>query len=197
MAMNASRHARRGVLSSLLQRVRGHLGGGAFAQCTRRRARNLLRIRRRGSGRRAERLRALPATSLSRFQHALQPGERRHSLRVRRAHFAVLEKMFKRKAKLDKVIATKLDFPLIRSPFAAITQSNREMIKMGETLQEMMADLRRCELKDDDSHKFRDRVFEDEEHLDKVQSEVISFPYGTLSTRVSQSIAADAERELA
>ncbi len=109
---------------------------------------------------------------------------------------AVLEKMFKRKAKLDKVIATKLDFPLIRSPFAAITQSNREMIKMGETLQEMMADLRRCELKDDDSHRFRDRVFEDEEHLDKVQSEVISFLTELLSTRVSQSIAADAEREL-
>lgn len=108
----------------------------------------------------------------------------------------LLEKMFTHKATKQKMVATKLDFPLIKSPFAAITQSTREMVRMGETIKDMMANLRRCFMKDDDSKRLREQIFADEERLDMVQTEVINFLTELLSTRVSQSIATDAERQL-
>lgn len=57
---------------------------------------------------------------------------------------------------------------------------------MGDTIKNMMSNLRRCFMKDDDSKRLREQIFADEERLDMVQTEVINFLTRASSTRVSK-----------
>jgi len=107
-----------------------------------------------------------------------------------------LEKLFKKKATKKKIVATKLDFPLLASPFAAITQSNREILLMNEKLKTMMGDLRVCLTNGPDSRKKQDAIFGAESHLDLAQEEITNFLTNLLSNRASQTVASDAERQL-
>lgn len=109
---------------------------------------------------------------------------------------SVLEKLVKKKVVKKKIVATKLDFPLLASPFAAITQSNREILLMNEKLKTMMGDLRVCLTNGPDSRKKQDAIFGAESHLDLAQEEITNFLTNLLSNRASQTVASDAERQL-
>jgi phosphate:Na+ symporter len=108
---------------------------------------------------------------------------------------ALLDKLFPNKVVPKHAVVTKLDPALIKSPFAAITQSAREMNMMNDTVRNMLKDLRLV-LEGKADKKVVERIFEAEEKLDMAQTEVISFLTGLLSTSVSKSIANDAERQL-
>ena len=108
---------------------------------------------------------------------------------------ALLDKLFPNKVQPKHAVVTKLDPALIKSPFAAITQSAREMEMMNQTVRDMLTDLRQViDGKADKS--IVERIFENENKLDTAQTEVIEFLTGLLSTSVSKSIANDAERQL-
>ncbi len=110
---------------------------------------------------------------------------------------AWLDKLFQTKAKQKKSVVTKLDPFLIKSPFAAITQSAREMSMMSETVQLMLNDLRKCMSDDPDAKERSERVFSEEKRMDTAQTEVIDFLTRLLSmTNASRLIAGDAERQL-
>lgn len=108
---------------------------------------------------------------------------------------ALLDKLFPNKVVPKHAVVTKLDPALIKSPFAAITQSAREMNMMNDTVRDMLKDLRLV-LEGKADKTVVERIFEAEEKLDMAQTEVISFLTGLLSTSVSKSIANDAERQL-
>ncbi|HHX14549.1 MAG TPA: Na/Pi cotransporter family protein, partial [Fibrobacter sp.] len=108
----------------------------------------------------------------------------------------VLEKLFKQKSVKRKVVATKLDYPLLTSPFAAITQSNREILLMNQTVKKMMSDLRISLTNGPETRKKQDAIFAAEAHLDLVQEEIANFLTNLLSNRASQTVANDAERQL-
>ena len=108
----------------------------------------------------------------------------------------LLDKLFQTKVKPKKAVVTKLDIALIKSPFAAITQSSREMSMMDESVKKMLRNLRKCLGNSSDSKECAERVFHEEERMDMAQAEVIEFLTELLSTSVSQSIANDAERQL-
>lgn len=107
-----------------------------------------------------------------------------------------LEKLFKQKSVKRKVVATKLDYPLLTSPFAAITQSNREILLMNQTVKKMMSDLRISLTNGPETRKKQDAIFAAEAHLDLVQEEIANFLTNLLSNRASQTVANDAERQL-
>lgn len=108
---------------------------------------------------------------------------------------ALLDKLFSNKVKPKHAVVTKLEPALIKSPFAAITQSGREMGMMNQTVCKMLKDLRK--VIDGKADKATiESIFEAETKLDSAQTEVIGFLTGLLSTSVSKSIANDAERQL-
>lgn len=108
----------------------------------------------------------------------------------------VLEKFFNSKLPEKKLVATKLEYHLLSSPFLAITHSGREIYGMGESLNNMMDDLLECLSDGPEAKKRRDAVFSGEAHLDSAQEEVTNFLTRLLAGRASQSIANDAERQL-
>ena len=108
---------------------------------------------------------------------------------------ALLDKLFPNKAKPKHAVVTKLEPALLKSPFAAITQSACEMGMMNQTVCKMLADLRHVVNGKADKGTV-ERIFEAEAKLDTAQTEVIEFLTGLLSTSVSKSIANDAERQL-
>ena len=108
----------------------------------------------------------------------------------------ILEKFFNSKVPEKKLVATKLEYHLLSSPFLAITHSGREIYGMGESLNNMMDDLIECLNDGPEAKKRRDAVFSGEAHLDSAQEEVTNFLTRLLAGRASQSIANDAERQL-
>ena len=108
---------------------------------------------------------------------------------------ARLDKLFPNKVQSKHAVVTKLDPALIKSPFAAITQSAREMGMMNQTVCNMLSDLRKV-IDGKADKEVVERIFENEAKLDTAQTEVIEFLTGLLSTSVSKSIANDAERQL-
>lgn len=108
----------------------------------------------------------------------------------------LLERFYAQKSTHKKLIATKLDYPLLSSPFAAIAQSSREIVTMSSKVQGMLSDLRVCLNGGPDFKKRRDAIFADEDLLDSAQEEMTNFLSQLLSSRVSQSVTNDAEKQL-
>ncbi len=108
---------------------------------------------------------------------------------------ALLDKLFPNKVTPKHAVVTKLEPALIKSPFAAITQSAREMSMMNKTVRDMLGDLRLV-IDGKADKTVVERIFDAENKLDTAQTEVIGFLTALLSTSVSKSIANDAERQL-
>lgn len=108
---------------------------------------------------------------------------------------AWLDKLFPNKVQSKVAVVTKLDPALIKSPFAAITQSGCEMGMMNATVCTMLKDLHKV-IDGKADKAVVEGIFEAETKLDTAQTEVIRFLTGLLSTSVSKSIANEAERQL-
>jgi phosphate:Na+ symporter len=111
----------------------------------------------------------------------------------------LLTRMVRRKRKVSKDYLTHLDFHAGTSPLAAIEQSRSEIKRMDVKAREMMDDLQKVVAgnQDDKSHhKLSEKVFEQENVLDRVQIEITTFLTNLLSHSISFELAEEARSQL-
>lgn len=91
---------------------------------------------------------------------------------------------------------TQLDFHMLQSSFAAIEQSSFELEKMKEKTREMFLDLEKYSNKPKKPQKCAKRIFEAEEVMDEVQTEITEFLTEILSGTLSLEQTEEAKKQL-
>ncbi|MCF7956164.1 MAG: Na/Pi cotransporter family protein [Phycisphaerae bacterium] len=83
---------------------------------------------------------------------------------------------------------TFLDVRMLDTPALSIQQSAREIVKMGESVSEMLPDLREIIATQKRNPKIEERLFEIEDKLDFVQKEIVEFLSNMMSGNISHEV---------
>ena len=106
-----------------------------------------------------------------------------------------LEYLFKEKTSVVPAL-THLDSRLLDTPMISIEQSRREVIRMGEITRNMMNSLREIISGETGGKEAVDKLFNQEQLLDRMQEEVITFLTNLLSQELVSSITREAQEQL-
>ena len=107
-----------------------------------------------------------------------------------------LIRLVKDKPKAEREHLTHLDFSLVSSPLTAIEQSGSEITRTDRHVRTMLDDLRTIVTAEQKDRDLVDKIFERENIIDDVQSEVTRFLTDLLSIDLSHHIAEEARAQL-
>ncbi|NLG18705.1 MAG: Na/Pi cotransporter family protein, partial [Fibrobacter sp.] len=107
-----------------------------------------------------------------------------------------LEYLFKEKVSTGVPALTHLDSRLLETPMISIEQSRREVIRMGEIAGKMMDSLRDFLKGSTEEKELVDKLFNQEQLLDRMQEEITIFLTNLLSQELVSSIAREAQEQL-
>lgn len=103
---------------------------------------------------------------------------------------------FKEKSAQKSLALTRLDIPLHQTPMISIEQSHREVILMGEVIGKMLETLRCIIITGDSTKEHIDKLFNQEELLDRMQEEIVVFLTHLLSQELISTITKEAQEQL-
>lgn len=91
---------------------------------------------------------------------------------------------------------TFLDIRMLDTPALGIQQSEKEIIKMGDSVAEMFPDLRQVLSTQKRDSDIEERLFEAENKLDLVQKEIVEFLSSMMSGNISHEVVGISRRQL-
>jgi phosphate:Na+ symporter len=103
----------------------------------------------------------------------------------------VPDKPFKEQPRL-----TKLDIRMLETPMMVIEQSRNEILHMGQTIKDILNDLRSIMSDNEDTEKNKNNIFREEENLDNIQKEITTFLMDTISGEVPHNLVQEAHSQL-
>ncbi|MBN2715557.1 MAG: Na/Pi cotransporter family protein [Deltaproteobacteria bacterium] len=109
---------------------------------------------------------------------------------------SLLVLLFKDKGTVSASRLTSLDIGMLESPMVAIEQSRVEILKMGKIVGDMLTALRECHVQGIPERRKLNGLFQQEELLDKMQTEVVVFLTHILTLRISTSAAKEIHEQL-
>ncbi|MBN2526434.1 MAG: Na/Pi cotransporter family protein [Deltaproteobacteria bacterium] len=104
--------------------------------------------------------------------------------------------VFKDKGAVVTSRLTSLDIGMLDSPMISIEQSRLEILKMGHVVSEMLTGIRQCYVQGIPNRKTLNTLFQQEELLDKMQTEIVVFLTHILTLRISSSAAKEIHEQL-
>lgn len=104
--------------------------------------------------------------------------------------------VFKDKGTIVTSRLTTLDIGMLESPMVSIEQSRLEILKMGQIVREMLTEMRECYVGGIPNRKKLNILFEQEELLDRMQTEIVVFLTHILTLRISSSAAKEVHEQL-
>ncbi|NLE01923.1 MAG: Na/Pi cotransporter family protein [Fibrobacter sp.] len=107
----------------------------------------------------------------------------------------ILEYLFNSKSDVTATVS-KLDVRLLETPMVSIEQSRREVLRMGEVVGEMMKTLKGVITAETDKKELIDRLFSQEELLDRMQEEIVIFVTKLLSQELISTITKESQEQL-
>ncbi len=103
----------------------------------------------------------------------------------------VPDKPFKEQPRL-----TKLDVRMLETPMMVIEQSRNEILHMGQTIKDILNDLRSIMSDNEDTEKNKNNIFREEENLDNIQKEITTFLMDTISGEIPHDLVQEAHSQL-
>jgi phosphate:Na+ symporter len=103
----------------------------------------------------------------------------------------VPDKPFKEQPRL-----TKLDVRMLETPMMVIEQSRNEILHMGQTVKNILNDLRSIIITNQNKDNKVKEIFFEEENLDNIQKEITTFLMDTISGEVPHSLVQEAHSQL-
>jgi phosphate:Na+ symporter len=91
---------------------------------------------------------------------------------------------------------TKLDIRMLDTPMVVIEQSRKEILRMGQTINEIFDDLKHeISTKETDEDRTKN-IFQQEENIDMFQKEISTFLISTISAEVTRELVIEAQAHL-
>jgi phosphate:Na+ symporter len=85
---------------------------------------------------------------------------------------------------------------MLETPMMVIEQSRNEILHMGQTIKDILNDLRSIMSDNEDTEKNKNNIFREEENLDNIQKEITTFLMDTISGEVPHNLVQEAHSQL-